>query len=89
MFYSFGDLPLLTGASIADPREKKKMSSQSYCHFALPLLHLLSSSDLFNFSLETILFRYCTQDSPLNTEQCLPIAIIDNTIYNNESDGNN
>lgn len=45
---SCGDLSLLIGVSIVDPRDKKekKKPSQSYCQFAfLPLL-LISSSDL-------------------------------------------
>ena len=70
----------LSGVSVIDPREKK--SSQSYCQF-------YSVSSVAAILRLVIRDYFCTQDSPLNTEQCLPIAIIDNTVYNNESDGNN
>lgn len=87
---SFGDLSLLAGAFIIDPREKKKKSSQSYCQFASLLLRLLGSSDLrlqrFNYY---FFFVSVHKTRPLNTEQSLPIAIVDNTVYNNESDGDN
>lgn len=44
-----------------------------------------------DLSSEIKLFFFVTvhKTRPLNTEQCLPIAIIDNTVYNNESDVNN
>lgn len=70
--------------------EKKKKSSQSYCQFASLLLRLLGSSDLrlqrFNYY---FFFVSVHKTRPLNTEQSLPIAIVDNTVYNNESDGDN
>lgn len=71
-------------------QRKKKKSSQSYCQFASLLLRLLGSSDLrlqrFNYY---FFFVSVHKTRPLNTEQSLPIAIVDNTVYNNESDGDN
>lgn len=52
LFSAYFSLSDLTPHGSVHPWSQRKISSQSYFQFPLPLLHLLSSSDLFTFSLD-------------------------------------